>query len=109
MTKPTDRNPKTPTRSPASAPSPGGTAAAGSAKGLSPTGGTVASPPIPKSWSDIRVGSLVIAHEGLAEGWWEAVVTEVHDDMLTLRWRDYPRQPAIARNRKDVALLFSGN
>ena len=66
-------------------------------------------PPLPKSWSEIRVGSLVIAHEGVTEGWWEATVTEIRDDVLTLRWRDYPRQAAVTRVRKEVALLFSGN
>jgi hypothetical protein len=52
---------------------------------------------------------VVIAQESLVDGWWEATVTEVRDDILTLRWRDYPRQAAVTRNRKEVALLFSGN
>ena len=91
-----------------SAPTQAGAATA-SAKATPPNAGTAASPPLPKSWSEIRVGSLVIAHEGVEEGWWEAVVTEVRDDVLTLRWRDYPKQPAVIRNRKEVALLFAGN
>ena len=66
--------------------------------------------PLPKTWTDIQVGSLVIAQEASEEwGWWEAVVTEVHGDVLTLRWRDYPKQAAVKRNRKDVALLFAGD
>ena len=105
MSKPTEHNAKTPTSS--SAPAQAG-AATGSAKAALPNAGTAASPPLPKSWSEIRVGSLVIAHEGLEEGWWEAVVTEVRDDVLTLRSRDYPKYPAIVRNRKEVALLLPG-
>ena len=102
MTKPTDHTAKTPTTSPV------GTAAA-LGKGIPPNAGTSASPPLPKSWKEIGVGSLVIANEGVDLGWWEAVVTDVRDDILTLRWRDYPKQAAVARNRKEVALLFSGN
>ena len=106
MSKPTDQNAKAPTTS--SALSQARTTSV-AAKGTPPNAGTGVSPPLPNSWSEIRVGSLVIAHESHEDGWWEAVVTEVRDDVLTLRWRDYPKLPAIARNRKEVALLFSGN
>ena len=94
MTKPTDHNAKTTLTAPASKATPNTTAA---------------SSPLPKTWSEIRVGSVVIAHESVDDGWWEALVTEVRDDVLTLRWRDYPKQPAVVRNRKEVALLFAGN
>jgi hypothetical protein len=97
MTKPTDHSSKT---------SPAATAPA---KAVPAPAAPAGRPPVPKSWSEIRVGSLVIAHEGPVDGWWEAVVTEVHADIVTLRWRDYPRLAAITRNRKEVALLFSGN
>ena len=107
MTKLTDHNTKT---SPAaSAPDKVVTAATTPAKAVPAAAAPAGNPTIPKSWSEIRVGSLVIAHEGLDDGWWEAVVTEVHADVLTLRWRDYPRMAAITRNRKEVALLFSGS
>ena len=66
-------------------------------------------PPLPKSWADIRAGSLVIGHEGHDYGWWEAIVTEVRGDVLTLRWRDYPKQAAVTRDRQEVALLFAGD
>ena len=105
MTKPTDHNSKT---SPA-APTSSKVVAAAAAPAKVVGAAAAASAPLPKSWSEIRVGSLVIAHEGPVDGWWEAVVTEVHADVLTLRWRDYPRLAAITRNRKEVALLFSGS
>lgn len=60
---------------------------------------------LPKSWEDVRVGHLVIAQATKAEGWWEAIVTDVKRDILTLRWRDYPKVPRFARHRSTVALL----
>jgi hypothetical protein len=60
---------------------------------------------LPDSWDEIAVGHLVIAHEDSDAGWWEAVVLEKHDDTLTLRWRDFPRNPAFVRHRAAVALL----
>ena len=65
-------------------------------------------PPLPRTWDDIRVGSVVIGHESSEDGWWEAIVTEIRGDLLTLRWRDYPKQLPVTRNRRDVALLFPG-
>jgi hypothetical protein len=62
-------------------------------------------PPMPKAWAEIKVGSLVIAQESAAEGWWEAVVAEINGDKLTLRWRDYPRYPTFVRGRSEIAFL----
>jgi hypothetical protein len=31
-------------------------------------------PGLPATWDDIAAGHLVIAQEGLKEGWWEAIV-----------------------------------
>src|SRR5437870_7459054 len=44
---------------------------------------------LPQDWDSIEVGHLVIAHENMIEGWWEAIVIATDNDMLTLRWRDY--------------------
>ena len=66
------------------------------------------SPPMPKTWDTIKVGSLVIAHESVVDGWWEAVVTEIRDDLLTLRWRDYLGLPTITRKWQEIALPYSG-
>ena len=60
---------------------------------------------LPRSWTEISIGHLVIAQEGRDEGWWEAIVTERDGDTLTLRWRDYPRQPKVQRPVLAVALL----
>ena len=87
-----------------------GSAVAGSGKSpaVATSPAVQAGHPQPKTWGDIKVGSLVIAHESHDDGWWEAIVTEVTGDVLTLRWRDYPRQPVVARTRDQVALLFPG-
>ena len=60
---------------------------------------------LPKDWDSIEVGHLVIAQENLIEGWWEALVIATDNDMLTLRWRDYPKVPPITRHRTAVALI----
>ena len=57
------------------------------------------------SWDEIAPGHLVIAQESLAYGWWEAIVIDRKDDMLTLRFRDYPRLPKFFRHRTAVALM----
>ena len=60
---------------------------------------------LPRSWDEIAPGHLVIAQESLANGWWEAIVIERKDDMLTLRFRDYPRLPKFFRHCTAVALM----
>ena len=66
--------------------------------------GTI-SPSLPKSWTDLIPGHLVLAQDGLEDGWWEAIVTKKSADALTLRWRDYPGQPEFVRPIAAVALL----
>jgi hypothetical protein len=60
---------------------------------------------LPRSWNEIGPGHLVIAQESLDYGWWEAIVLDRKDDMLTLRFRDYPRLPKFFRHRTAVALM----
>jgi hypothetical protein len=49
---------------------------------------------------------LVIGQEADPEdGWWEAVVTAKNGDMVTLHWRQWPRQKAIVRHRFNLARL----
>jgi hypothetical protein len=63
---------------------------------------------LPDNWDEIAPGHLVIAQESLANGWWEAIVLDRKDDMLTLRFRDYPRLPKFFRHRTAVALVSPG-
>ena len=68
--------------------------------------GTGEPPPgLPRTWDEIDVGHLVIAHEAPDDGWWEAIVTDCKDDALTLRWRDFPKFPKFVRHRSTIALL----
>ena len=76
------------------------------ATGAKPPGGS--SPNLPKTWQEISLGDLVVAQEGTEDGWYEAIVAEVNGDMLTLRWRDYPRERKIVRHRQRLGLLYPG-
>jgi hypothetical protein len=60
---------------------------------------------LPRTWDEIAPGHLVIAQESLDYGWWEAIVLDRKDDMLTLRFRDYPRLPKFFRHRSAIALM----
>jgi hypothetical protein len=64
------------------------------------------SPPagFPKDWDSIEPGHQVLAQASLAEGWWETIVVAREGDMLTLKWRDYPREPQFRMHRTQVAL-----
>ena len=84
-------------------PSPPASGAHGS--GSQPTG----SPPrLPRNWQEITVGDLVIAQQSVEDGWYEGIVLAVNGDMLTIRWRDYPRERKIARHRLRLGLLYPG-
>ena len=75
------------------------------ASGSTPGG---SAPHLPRNWQQIGVGDLVVAQEGPEEGWYEAIVVEAVGDMLTLRWRDYPRERRIVRHRLRLGLLYPG-
>jgi hypothetical protein len=75
------------------------------AQGSSPGG---SAPHLPRNWQEIGVGDLVVANWSREDGWYEADVVEANDDMLTLRWRDYPRERRIVRHRLRLALLHPG-
>ncbi|MBZ9907774.1 hypothetical protein LB557_17340 [Mesorhizobium sp. BR115XR7A] len=60
----------------------------------------------PTGWDKIEVGSLVLATEGLYEGWFEAKVTKISPEgLFTLRWRDWLDTPAFTRKLTQIALL----
>ena len=46
---------------------------------------------LPRSWDEIAPGHLVVAQESLVNGWWEAIVLDRKDDLLTTA---VPRLPA---------------
>jgi hypothetical protein len=75
------------------------------AQGSTPGG---SAPHLPQNWQAIGLGDLVVAQESLEDGWYEAIVVEANGDMLTLRWRDFPRQRRIVRHRLRLGLLYPG-
>ena len=75
------------------------------AQGSTPGG---SAPHLPQNWQAIGLGDLVVAQESLEEGWYEAIVVEANGDMLTLRWRDFPRQRRFVRHRLRLGLLYPG-
>jgi hypothetical protein len=60
---------------------------------------------LPENWDAIAIGHLVIAQETLDYGWAEAIVVDRSDDILTLRYRDYPKLPRFYRHYRSVALM----
>lgn len=52
---------------------------------------------LPKSWKELVPGHVVLAQDGLEDGWWEAIIVKKSADALTLRWRDYPGQSEFVR------------
>jgi hypothetical protein len=66
-------------------------------------------PNLPRTWHEIGLGALVVAQEDPEDGWYEAIVIAVNGDMLTLRWRDHPRQRRLVRHRLRVGLLYPGS
>lgn len=82
---------------------------ASGSSGYAGSGGKPAgSPPnLPRKWEEIGVGDLVVAFEDVDEGWYEAIVAEADGDMLTLRWRDYPKERRIVRHRNRLGLLHA--
>ena len=63
---------------------------------------------LPKNWETVGVGHMVLVHESPEDGWWEAVVEIREHDVLTLRFRDYPKLPQMVRHISTVALINPG-
>jgi hypothetical protein len=65
-------------------------------------------PGLPRSWESVGIGHMVLVHESPADGWWEAVVIDREAEVLTLRFRDYPKLPAFVRHISAIALVNPG-
>jgi hypothetical protein len=63
---------------------------------------------LPKSWENVAVGHMVLAFAGPGEGWWESVVTSRQGEILTLRYRDWPKEKLFERHLTTVALINPG-
>jgi hypothetical protein len=60
---------------------------------------------LPRGWDEVAPGHLVIVRETFECGWWEAVVVERNGDLVTVRYRDFPKYPTLVRHRSAVALI----
>ena len=60
---------------------------------------------LPTSWDAIKPGHLVLVHDTIVDGWWEAIVVGRTGDKLTVRWRDYPGWPKVNVRASAVALV----
>ena len=60
---------------------------------------------LPTSWDAIKPGHLVLVHDTIVDGWWEAIVVDRTGDKLTVRWRDYPGWPKVNVRASAVALV----
>jgi hypothetical protein len=63
---------------------------------------------LPQDWQSIAAGHLVLVQESLADGWWEALVLARENDILTLRFRDYPKVPAFELHVSNIAIINPG-
>lgn len=63
---------------------------------------------LPLNWDGINVGDMVLAQTSPEDGWWEAIVTERDTALLTLRYRDYPKEPTVVRHISAIARIYSG-
>ena len=92
--------PKTPDNTPVQLAAASGSAASNSA----------GAPSLPQNWDSIKTGDVVIALQDPEDGWYEAIVAEIHGEMLTMRWRHYPRERRFTRHRLSVGLMYpAGN
>ena len=61
---------------------------------------------LPISWATLVAGQLVLAQDAKPQnGWYEAIIIKMEGELLTLKWRDFPRQPKVKRLRTAVALV----
>ena len=62
-------------------------------------------PSLPRSWDEIDIGHFVLTTETPDEGYWQTIVVAKDNDMLTLKFLDYPDDPRLVCHRSAVALL----
>ena len=95
-------------------PAPADTASTEAASELTPQGvssavaATEIASGLPKDWSSIAAGHMVLVQESLEEGWWEAIVIAREKDVLTLRYRDFPKVPKFQRHVSTIAMINPG-
>jgi hypothetical protein len=64
---------------------------------------------LPQDWQSIAAGHLVLVQESPPEGWWEALVVAREKEILTLRYRDFPKVPKFQRHISTIAMINPGS
>jgi hypothetical protein len=97
---------------PQAEPTAAGLAAQEGSTGVAPPStdaGAAIQPPLasglPQNWESIASGNMVLADAGPGEGFWQAIVVGRDNEILTLRYRDYPKVPKFERHVSTVALI----
>ncbi len=60
--------------------------------------GSKAKGALPVDWKNIAVGDMVLAQDSPDEGWWASIIVARDGDLLTLRYRDFPKEPQVVRH-----------
>jgi hypothetical protein len=60
----------------------------------------------PQDWASIAPGHQVIVQCSLPDGWWECIVIKREGEMLTVRYRDYPKEDPFTVHYGAVALQW---
>jgi hypothetical protein len=60
---------------------------------------------LPQNWESIAVGNLILFDAGPGEGFWHAIVVARDGEILTLRCRDWPKEPNFERHISTIALI----
>lgn len=60
---------------------------------------------LPEGWAGIKAGSFVLSQYASDDSWYEAIVLERIGNMLSIRWRDFPKYPPALRHCAAVAIL----
>jgi hypothetical protein len=55
--------------------------------------------------SDLTPRAVVLASVGSDEGWWESVILEINEDLITLKWEEWPDEPAFVRHITQIAVM----
>jgi hypothetical protein len=62
-------------------------------------------------WDTLKVTDVVLAahlEKGVPDGWYEAVIMKIENDVFTLRWADYPQDGLVRLPRQYLALMYPG-
>lgn len=63
---------------------------------------------LPTAWDSISPGDMVVAMISPDEGWWSCIVVEREGDLLTVRYRDFPKRPEFVRHISTIASVHPG-